>query len=78
MRGPNHPRHSNVKTLGAFLPLRVPHAGWREEKHAPRFGMAMAEFSSITDKFYEPIQRLFPLPAGEGQGENSPKRNFAL
>ena len=42
---------------------------WEREKHAPRFGMATAEFGSMTDKFYDPIQQLFPLPAGEGQGE---------
>ncbi|HTB84623.1 MAG TPA: hypothetical protein VK742_13285 [Candidatus Sulfotelmatobacter sp.] len=34
-----------------------------------RFGTATAEFNRMTDKFYKLIQLLFPLPAGEGQGE---------
>ena len=56
-------------TPDSFSPLG------EKEKYAPRFGKVTAEFSSATCKFYEPIQQLFPLPAGEGQGENSPKNS---
>ncbi len=41
----------------------------RGRKHTPRFSLTTAELGSMTDKFYEPVQPLFPLPAGEGQGE---------
>jgi hypothetical protein len=32
-------------------------------------GKAATEFCSVAFQFYENAQRLFPLPAGEGQGE---------
>jgi hypothetical protein len=39
------------------------------EKRAQRFGETMTECRFMTCKFCEIVQRLSPLPAGEGQGE---------
>ena len=54
---------------GIALSLTPALSRWEREKRSLRFGITTAEFSRMTHKFYEPIQPLFPLPAGEGQGE---------
>jgi hypothetical protein len=42
---------------------------WEREKRSLRFGKTKAEFSLSAYEFYEISQRLFLLPAGEGQDE---------
>ena len=47
---------------------------WERENRSPRHGKSVADqskagFCSAPLKFYELLQRLFPLPAGAGQGE---------
>jgi hypothetical protein len=39
------------------------------EKRSPRFGKTSAGFCSVAIMIYKTVQRLFPLPRGEGQGE---------
>ena len=55
--------------LVARFPLTPALSLGEREKRSQFFGEATAEFSSVTHKFYKTIQRLFPLPEGEGQGE---------
>ncbi len=42
---------------------------WERENCSQRLEQFIGDFRSVVSEFYESIQRLFPLPAGEGQGE---------
>mgnify|MGYP001548847730 CR=1 FL=1 len=53
---------------------------WERERRFQRLGKAKAGFSSQASAFYETGQRLFLLPAGEGQdeGENNLTERAAM
>ncbi len=42
---------------------------WEREKRSPRLGKSGADCWAVAREFQENFQRLFPLPAGEGEGE---------
>ena len=49
--------------------LSAPSDGAEREKRSQRLGKTIAGFCSTACGFYKIGQQLFPLPAGEGQGE---------
>ena len=59
--------------MNASIPLtrhgRCRCSRWQGENYFQRPGKSKADFCSLTIEFHENIQRLFPLPPGEGQGE---------
>jgi hypothetical protein len=57
------------ETGGAAFSLTPALSRWEREKHSQRLGKARAGFSLGTYGFYKSNQRLFLLPAGEGQDE---------
>ena len=81
------PGAKSVITLAVSYALGKPQAGpklsltptlsrWERENHSPFSEESTTAFSSTDNKFYQRDQNLFPLPAGEsqGEGEHSLKR----
>jgi hypothetical protein len=60
---------SPFETSGAVFSLTPALSRWEREQRSPRFGKTKAGFSLSAYEFYEISQRLFLLPAGEGQDE---------
>jgi hypothetical protein len=64
---------SPSETSGAVFSLTPALSRWEREKRSQRLGKTAAVNCLVTREFYEISQRLFLLPAGEGQDEG----NFA-
>jgi hypothetical protein len=64
----------DFEKLRALFPLTPALSLGERGKRSPFLGGAVNGFGSMTFGFYKTIQRLFPLPAGEGQGEGIGRR----
>ena len=67
---------SSCRVMGP-LSLTPALSRWEKEKHSPAFGEAMTVFCWRVIRILAGNQRLFPLPAGEGQGEGEHANRFS-
>ncbi len=60
---------NEFQKVTGWLSLTPALSRWERGNRSPSPNQSATGFGSLTHRFYGAVQRLFPLPAGEGQGE---------
>ena len=69
---------NNLAGLKSLFPLTPALSLGERGNRSQCLGKSTAEFCSSAHEFYEHIQRLFPLPGGEGQGEGKARLRISF